>query len=514
MKHNGHSLFFPSFIWLVDLRFFHGNQELLFYVGLALLFVSTSLLFIPVWRDKTVDLTAKVVSSLVVVVGTFWMGRANIIASGGYDCIASLLMVGAELAFICLPSMGASLTRFWLVTVAVVTGGVIASFSFGAGLATWPVLLLLGWCLRLPWRSFCVLLIAAIAVAITFALLPPHSSLPPALYSPSISTSGVSIGLARLCRSMSAPIFHAVSGWYAKPLPAEVLRSFLALWSGAATLAAALLAITFTMIRRDLAKSSLELIGIALVTFNLVAMVLVVIMRVEHFRALPFDILSPRYFFHTSLFWAGLLLVAVQRAGSRQWARWPVYLLVIVTSLLIFPSHYKGGLESRWFRHIVESGAISLVNGIRDDQQISILAPFGRGPKQVYRVAEQLRVRRWDMFADGLQDWITVDEASLFGGRYKRERLKGQCRVDALVQCDNGAPAARVIGQAWKHGNVVPRILVIVDPTGVVCGVARSIYSESPFINRTFYLSKFATSTFVGYIRGYMRETTTCCLQR
>ena len=25
-KFNGHSLFFPSFVWLADLRFFHGNQ--------------------------------------------------------------------------------------------------------------------------------------------------------------------------------------------------------------------------------------------------------------------------------------------------------------------------------------------------------------------------------------------------------------------------------------------------------------------------------------------------------
>src|SRR6266568_9118771 len=54
LKHNGHSLFFPSFIWLTDLRFFHGNQQLVFYVGLTLLLIATGLLLIPVWRDETV----------------------------------------------------------------------------------------------------------------------------------------------------------------------------------------------------------------------------------------------------------------------------------------------------------------------------------------------------------------------------------------------------------------------------------------------------------------------------
>jgi hypothetical protein len=44
--------------------------------------------------------------------------------------------------------------------------------------------------------------------------------------------------------------------------------------------------------------------------------------------------------------------------------------------------------------------------------------------------------------------------------------------------------------------------LVIVDPTGVVRGVARSL-RVSPFINRVFYQGKFNTTGFVGYIHDY-----------
>src|SRR6266545_6616993 len=38
LKDQHHSLFFPSFFWLTDLRFFHGDQQPLFFAGLVLLF--------------------------------------------------------------------------------------------------------------------------------------------------------------------------------------------------------------------------------------------------------------------------------------------------------------------------------------------------------------------------------------------------------------------------------------------------------------------------------------------
>ncbi len=91
------------------------------------------------------------------------------------------------------------------------------------------------------------------------------------------------------------------------------------------------------------------------------------------------------------------------------------------------------------------------------------------------------------MFTDGLQDWIGLSETDLFGGRHKPEGLNGHCRVAASIQCDNGAPAARVFGQASKHGQSIPKTLVIVDSTGVVHGVARSSVSVCPFINRMLY---------------------------
>jgi hypothetical protein len=111
-----------------------------------------------------------------------------------------------------------------------------------------------------------------------------------------------------------------------------------------------------------------------------------------------------------------------------------------------------------------------------------------------------------DVFADGLQDWIGLREADVFGVRHKPETLRGQCRVDGSGQCDTGAPAGRVSGRALKHDKSIPRILVITDSNGVIRGVARSA-RISHFVDRTLYQSKLAAKIgFVGYIRDYNPE--------
>src|SRR5438552_11958384 len=162
---NDHSLFFPSFLWLTDLRFFHGNQLPLFLAGLSLLLITVGLLLVPVWRDKTVGLTAKILSTLVVIVGNFWLARAFITASGGYNCENSLVMAGTALCFLLLPTMCAKSPRLFPLTAIVVLAGFIASFSQSTGLPIWPTLLLLAWGLRLPKYSIALLAAAGLAAA-------------------------------------------------------------------------------------------------------------------------------------------------------------------------------------------------------------------------------------------------------------------------------------------------------------------------------------------------------------
>jgi hypothetical protein len=84
-------------------------------------------------------------------------------------------MAAAALSFLVLPKMSAGSPR--LVVSNANRGGArgfVASFSFGAGLAIWPTLLFLAWCLRLPRYSVVPLALASLAAAAVFALIPPH----------------------------------------------------------------------------------------------------------------------------------------------------------------------------------------------------------------------------------------------------------------------------------------------------------------------------------------------------
>ena len=228
-------------------------------------------------------------------------------------------------------------------------------------------------------------------------------------------------------------------------------------------------------------------------------MAFIVLGRVEHFRTHPSELLAPRYFFWSSLFWAGLMLAFILAASATKWLRWPVLVFTLAMPILAFPLHYKEGLHWRYGQYLAESAATSLINDVRDEKQIKILF---RDPKQVYRLASLLRAKRLDMFAAGLQDWIGQRETSLFGGRHAAKGFKGHYYVKEVVKGADGEISAKVTGLNLKEGGAIPKVFVLVDPEGMVCGVARS-WTTSGLMNRMFYGGKFSSSNFLGYIRGY-----------
>lgn len=497
-KQAGHITFFPNLIGLANLRFFHGNVQILFFVGLGLLFITVSLLLIPIWRDKTISLTAKTLSTLVVVTGNFWMGRASITANGEFNCENSLAMSGAALAFLLIARTRCS----WTTTAIVVCAGFVASFSFGGGLAIWPTLLVLAWCLRLSWRTIVLLGISALAVALVYQMVPVLPFSWP-------KASAVSFGnpisaLTNFCRLVGSPVLYTIAAWRtAKPL-ADLEQSFaIALWTGSAGLVLAGIFVIHRMLRRDL-KSGLESTSLSLSIFNLFALTLIAVGRLKSFDLEPF---APRYLFWSSLFWTSLILLAIERAEHLQRRRWPVLLLPFAVAIFALPAHYQAWFWCKNVQIMYDKDASAVINGAFEAQKKQMLPPeFQQIFEERSRLAAQLRARRLDVFADGLQDWIGLSEVDVFGTRRTSEGLRGQCRIDALGQSDNGAPAARVSGQAFKREQSIPWTLVITDSNGVIRGVARSA-PISPFINRTFYQSKLTANIgFVGYIRDYNPE--------
>ena len=494
-KQGGHVTFFPNLIGLANLRFFQGDVQMLFFVGLGLLFITVALLLIPIWRDKTITLTAKTLSTLVVVTGNFWMGRASITANGEFNCENSLAMSGAALTFLLIAKTRCS----WTTTTIVVCAGFVASFSFGGGLAIWPTLLLLAWCLRLPWRTIVLLGFSALAVALVYQMVPVHPFSWP-------KASAVSLGnpisaLTNFCRLVGSPVLYTIAAWRTEKPLADVEQSFaIALWTGLAGLVLAGIFVIRRILWRDL-KSGLESTGLSLLVFNLFALTLIAVGRLRSFDLDPF---APRYLFWSSLFWTSLLLLAIERTEHLQRRRWPILLLPFAMAIVAWPAHYQAWFWCKNAQIMYDKDATAVINGAFEAQRMQMLPPeFQQIFEERIRLTSQLRARRLDVFVDGLGNWIGLSEADVFGARHSPEGLRGQCRIDALGQCDNGAPAARVSGQAFKREHSIPWTLAITDSNGVIRGVARSA-PISPFINRTFYQSKLTANIgFVGYIRDY-----------
>jgi hypothetical protein len=517
LKDGGTPLFFPNLFWLTSVKFFDGSQQPLIFIGLALLFITAALLLVPVWRDETVGLTMKIIATMAIIVGNFWMGRWAITLSGGFNSENSLAMAGVALALVLIPKA----SHYWPIMPVITCAGFIASFSFGTGFAIWPTLLLLAWCLRLRSASFITLGVSTLAAIVIYELLPPHSK--DYTVFQAAGSSGITL-VAHLCRLIGSPVLYATVAWQEgwKAFVGSDRGSMLVLWSGMVGLVLGGIAVVRRVARRDLGKSSLEIVGLGLIVFNVGAMTVIIAGRIQYFHVMPSEVMAPRYVYWSSLFWTGLFLVGMQRAERLRWGRRPMALLALAIAVFAWPEHYRVWFHGKTAQCFFKEAATAVISGVVDDNNLML----SLHPERIARVAPQLRAHRLDMFADGLQDWIGLSETSLFGGRRKPEHLQGRCRVSKLLKSDKGAPAARIVGHAvtrqhlprivqwlltpvsWvagqkvKKGYVTPKTLVVIDPKGVVRGVARSC-SLSPVVNGVFYHGAFSTTDFLGYIRDY-----------
>jgi hypothetical protein len=501
-KFNGHSLFFPSFVWLADLRFLHGDQAVVFYVSLALLIVSTGLLLVPIWRDVNLDITTKILATLTIVGVTFWMGRASITVSGGFNCMASFVMLGLAWALLLLPNMNAPLPQWCRKAILVICAGYVASFSFGTGLAIWPCLLFLGWCLRLPWRSLGAIVVGGLSAGLIFHFLPPQGA------ASSLIPAGASIGplcveaLIDFCRLLGAPVLYCTTAWQGTQITTAMTQSSSwLLLSGAAGLLLAVAVAAVYLIRRDLQAKTLESIGLGLIIFNLASLLLVVAGRLEYFREIPDQIAAPRYWFWSSLFWAGLLLVGLGHGTRHNWMRWPSILFVLAVPIVGWQGHRDEGLHWRYAKLLSEQSATGLINGVRDPDRMLF-----REMEQIDILAPQLRARRLDMFTAGVQDWIGQSAVERFSRDREKNRFRGQAHVERVPDGFNQANVVRVVGQVYNGKHTTPSTMVILDNHGIVVGIARS-FATNNFFNWSLYGNRMSRAPLYGYIRQYNPAT-------
>src|SRR5262249_28205053 len=141
---------------------------------------------------------------------------------------------------------------------------------------------------------------------------------------------------------------------------------------GAIGLGLAVFSIGPRLILRDLGRSTLQWIALALTSFSFIAIGFIVAGRTSQMHAIPGEVLAPRYLFWSSLFWAGLALCAIQKTERVPVLRWPVWVSLSALPILVLPQHYQGAIWSRTVQLLMESAATSLINGVCDKEKVVV----------------------------------------------------------------------------------------------------------------------------------------------
>ncbi len=496
LKYNGHSHFFPAQLWLADLRWLSGNQDFLFAAGLLFQLIGTGVLVAVIWRDMSIARTTRVVATMVVIVSAFWMGRASMTATGGFNCCYSLVLSCAALSFYFLGSLARGARGHASLLAMIVICNTIASFSFGTGLTTWPASLFIGYCLRLRARILFVLALAAIIIALIFVALPSREAGGPLAVGIHWAQPATYLTLVHyFCRLLGSPVLHSCQAWITGKTPPSDQLSLLAMGLGVVGVTLTSVVFVVKLTRRNL-SAGLETIGLGLITLNFTAFALITLARADHIRILPEELDAPRYLYWSSLFWAGLLLFALAHAQKSTWLRWPALGAAMAVPVLAFPSHYREGLHWRYARLISREAGLSLTNGIHDNKAISILSPY---PSLVYRLADDMRARRLDMFAAGYQEWIGQPVSALFPARRRSVRLKGNCKARVVQTQPLGV---RINGSITRREGSVPDLMLIIDSSNIIRGIAFS--SSTPeWINQLLYANTFRRKSIVGFVARY-----------
>jgi len=497
LKYNGHSHFFPSQFWLADLKFFHGNQDFLFTAGLAFQLLGTTLLLFSIWRDRTITSVNRLWATTVLVVFSFWMGRASMTASGGFNCCYSLTLTGAALAFFTLGLGTQPSSRTVMILCGVIAGGFLASFSFGVGLATWVTAIAMAYALRLRLKVLIVLGIAGGLAALIFLKLPSREAAARLIAGKGWTDPSTYLQLASyFFHMLGSPLMQMASLWTNEGSFSTGLSAWLAVLFG---IGGTILAVTFLLlniIRRDL-RFGLGSTAFGLVVFNLTAFLLITLARADHIRKIPTELDAPRYYYWSSLFWAGLFLFGLRLGETPRFLRRLAICAVLLLPIFASPSHYHEGKHCRYVRLLSNEAATSLICGVKDPQQVQILSP---SPDLVFRLASEMRARKLDMFAAGYQDWLGRPASNLFGQDRRAVRFKGTCETRTVPSTNPSA--ARIVGTAVDRGKGTPAINVVLDSRDIVSGLAPA--STTPaWMSRLLYGGVFVNRKFVGFVAPY-----------
>lgn len=462
MADNGHFEVVPNLVRVLDMHLFGANQSLQVVVGMVLL--AATLATAWHWLKALPVRATRVAAMLVVVMGLCWMGNVRALAHGNesvhaYAITLSLVLGIGALSRERRPGVGDALLA--------VLCGLVATTSFGSGIACFVAFLVVAWLRRAAWPAMAILLGGTVFAYLLLRLAGAGAT--PGRVTP----HEIDLVLRWLGAPWPFTIWPAVDPAIAERVPTAFARSvavalarcweaafgpaMLARWPQAAFGAGGLVllaALTWRSFRGQAATRP-RLLGLGLAWFAVAVAVMVAVVRTSYFDRYPEQLMALRYVVWSSLFWCGLGLALV--AGAARGGR--ALSVVLVIGALLLPSQAWMWQIAESMRQVSAQTAVAAAVGVLEPE----LRTGETVPAELERALPSLRAAEVAVFA-----W---PETALLGAPAP-EGMRDVALHDVVVErVDNllGAPGRRIRANA---SGAVPERLLLVDGDGIVRGLA------------------------------------------
>jgi hypothetical protein len=376
---NGHRIVFPALIQAGNLAWFNANLSNLIILNVAAQIASAWVLSRVALKELGDQFSGWLLTALILAV-LLWLGNQYAI-NWGFGLTFTLGVLGAVTGCYCVfRSVSAATTRghwFWL--AAGMAGALLASLSWGSGVAVWPVLVLMSLALRLPRSATFTLMLSGAAIIVAYMVPAPgdtgfHISL--TANADDIATAAnMALGmLGNMPAHLFSPFASKNSAWLSLFARAAGLLDLLCFGG---------LVLLWWRQRRT-RNWLLPLLGVVLFVIGTAAIIGVVRGNIFGIYTHRYGLIG-RYRIFSSLLWAALLCGLMPftiQLFRHNWRQPALAIITLVMLLLLVPSQEKGFTRSWVMENHQEQAGLALVTGVKDHTRLRRIAP-ARGVKAI-----------------------------------------------------------------------------------------------------------------------------------
>lgn len=459
---NGHPSVFPGLLRLIDVELFDASNRFVLFAGHVFVWAALGLLTKEILSSPRLPLTARSVVGVAPWIAVYWMANARVLVHDPILafglCLVCLVggTVGLRVGADAYRRRSAAGDRFMLVAGSCC---LVATFSFGAGIALWGVLVVVGIHFGLPRRGFAVLGLFLLAASIGRLRMPGRNSVGVALDVVDIVTGGAIW--------LGGPA-HTVAGW--GPTASGVV--------GALVTVLAITLIGRQLLSRPARRTPLDAHGLSWTLFGGATALQVAVGRGTRWTDTPENFLGARYLPWVMIFWTGLLFLlaaelAQVAARDRRRAHGSQRLAVLTAAIVfsaavatwsLIPSHRQAPIRYETANTHFERASMSLLAGVNSDTAATALF---RRATVVHSLANVFRQKELAMFA--------TPEAGLVGASLRDNfavvEHASVVRYDGAERSGDGLKFA---GRVREEGPPVDYdVVVSLDGSGVIDGLAK-----------------------------------------